>query len=45
MYDEKYNLLHMNPGAAGKQGWHKKRTLIRFMIDGKNMKDCEVVEL
>jgi predicted phosphodiesterase len=45
MYDEKLNCLHMNPGAAGKQGWHKVRTLIRFVIDGKEMKDCEVIEL
>lgn len=45
MYDDKYSCLHMNPGAAGKQGWHKVRTLIRFVIDGKNMKDCEVIEL
>jgi uncharacterized protein len=45
MYDEKLQCLHMNPGAAGKQGWHKVRTLIRFTIDGKDMKDCEVVEL
>lgn len=45
MYDEKLQCLHMNPGAAGKQGWHKVRTLIRFTIDGKNMKDCEVIEL
>ena len=45
MYDDKLNCLHMNPGAAGKQGWHKIRTLIRFKIDGKDMKDCEVIEL
>jgi putative phosphoesterase len=45
MYDEKLNCLHMNPGAAGKQGWHKVRTLIRFVIDGKDMKHCEVIEL
>ena len=45
MYDEKLNSLHMNPGAAGKQGWHKIRTLIRFVVDGKEMKDCEVIEL
>lgn len=45
MFDEKLNCLHMNPGAAGKAGWHKVRTLIRFVIDGKNMKDCEVIEL
>ena len=45
MYDDKLNCLHMNPGAAGKHGWHKIRTLIRFVIDGKEMKDCEVIEL
>jgi uncharacterized protein len=45
MYDDKLQCLHMNPGAAGKQGWHKVRTLIRFVIDGKEMKDCEVIEL
>ena len=45
MYDEKQQCLHMNPGAAGKHGWHKVRTLIRFTIDVKDMKDCEVIEL
>ncbi len=45
VYDENLQCLHMNPGAAGKHGWHKVRTLIRFVIDGKEMKDCEVIEL
>lgn len=45
IFDEKLQCLHMNPGAAGLQGWHKVRTIIRFVIDGKNMKDCEVIEL
>jgi predicted phosphodiesterase len=45
MYDHPINCLYMNPGAAGKQGWHKVRTLIRFTIEGAEMKDCEVVEL
>jgi predicted phosphodiesterase len=45
MYDDKLQCLHMNPGAAGKQGWHSMRTLIRFNIDGKEMKDCNVIEL
>ena len=45
MYDEKLQCLHMNPGAAGNQGWHKVRTIITFVIDGKNMKDCKVIEL
>ncbi len=45
MYDDTINCLHMNPGAAGKHGLHKIRTIIRFAIDGKEMKDCEVIEL
>ncbi len=45
IYDDKLNCLHINPGAAGRQGWHKVRTLVRFIVDGKNMKDCEVIEL
>lgn len=45
MYDNQLECLHINPGAAGKQGWHKVRTIIRFVIDGKEMKDCEVIEL
>jgi Predicted phosphoesterase len=45
IYDPNIQCLHMNPGAAGKQGWHKVRTLIRFVIDGKEIKDCEVIEL
>jgi hypothetical protein len=45
MYDDKLNCLHMNPGAAGKQGLHKVRTIIRFVIDGSEMKDAEVIEL
>jgi uncharacterized protein len=45
IYDDKLKCLHMNPGAAGNHGWHKVRTLIRFVIDGKDMKQCEVIEL
>lgn len=45
MYDQKFQCLHINPGAAGKQGWHKVRTLVRFKIDGSDIKDCEVIEL
>ena len=45
MYDEPIKCLHINPGAAGKSGWHKVRTLIRFVIDGNNIKNCEVIEL
>jgi uncharacterized protein len=45
IYDDKINCLHINPGAAGKQGWHKMRTIIRFAIDGEVIKNCEVIEL
>lgn len=45
MYDEKLHCLHMNPGAAGKHGFHKIQTLIRFAIDNKEIKNCEVIEL
>ena len=45
MFDATLQCLHMNPGAAGRQGWHKVRTIIRFVIDGKEMKNCEVIEL
>lgn len=45
IYDDKIDCLHINPGAAGKQGWHKVRTIIRFAIDGKAIKNCEVIEL
>lgn len=44
-FDPALNCLHLNPGAAGKQGWHKTRTIIRFTIDGPAIRDCEVVEL
>ena len=45
MYDAKIGCLHMNPGAAGNQGWHRVKTLIRFAIDGSNIKNCEIIEL
>ncbi len=45
IFDKNIKCLHMNPGAAGKQGWHQMRTLIRFSIDGNDIKDCEVIEL
>jgi uncharacterized protein len=45
MYDDKIGCLHMNPGAAGKQGWHQVRTVLRFTIDGADIKDLEVIEL
>jgi putative phosphoesterase len=44
-YDPALSCLHINPGAAGIQGWHTVRTLVRFTIDGKQFKDLEVIEL
>ncbi len=45
MYDHELKLLHVNPGAAGQQGWQKVRTLVLLTIDGADMRDCEVVEM
>jgi putative phosphoesterase len=45
IFDKKINCLHLNPGAAGKQGWHKTRTLMRFAIAEGRVKDLEVIEL
>lgn len=45
MNDKNLGLLHMNPGAAGKHGFHKKRTMLRFQIDKKEIKELEVIEL
>lgn len=44
-YDKTFGLLHINPGAAGIQGWHTERTLIRLTINGRDMKDLEVIKL
>lgn len=44
-FDKKYNLLHMNPGAAGISGFHQIRTMLRFVIDGDKIKDLEIVEI
>lgn len=43
--DTKMQLLHMNPGAAGKHGFHKIRTLLRFSIENKKIRDVEAIEL
>jgi putative phosphoesterase len=44
-YDQSFNHLHLNPGAAGIKGFHKKRTLLRFNIHQKQLTDMEVIEL
>lgn len=45
MHDKKLNCLHINPGAAGNQGWHKVKTIVRFDIDEGTFKNLEVIEL
>ena len=42
--DKKHNLLHINPGAIGKHGFHNKRTMVRFEIDGKKIENLEIIE-
>ena len=43
--DNRLNMLYMNPGAAGRHGFHKVRTILRFTIDQKEIKNLEVIEL
>ncbi|WKS95727.1 metallophosphoesterase family protein [Riemerella columbina] len=45
MYDHTNQLLHLNPGAAGQQGWHQMRTMMRFRIEGKDINNLEIIEL
>ncbi|MGB4774013.1 MAG: metallophosphoesterase family protein [Daejeonella sp.] len=45
IYDKKFNLLHLNPGAAGKYGWHHVRTLLRFSVSEKKIHTLDVIEL
>ncbi len=45
IYDKKISCLHLNPGAAGKHGWHKVRTLLRFCISGEKIHNLDVIEL
>jgi hypothetical protein len=45
IYDDKFGMLSVNPGAAGIQGFHQVRTLVRFTIESDKTKDLEVIEL
>jgi len=45
IYDKKLQFLYMNPGAAGKFGIHRVRTLLRFVLDAGDIRDLEVIEL
>lgn len=45
MYQQKYELLHMNPGACGIHGFHQMKTALRFVIDQGEIKDLAIIEL
>jgi putative phosphoesterase len=45
VYDQKFNLLHINPGAAGNFGSHTSTTAVRFTISGADIKDLEVLDI
>ncbi len=45
IYDKELGLLHINPGAAGRQGWQSVRTLVLITIDGTDIRDAQVIEL
>lgn len=45
MPDRQLHLLHINPGAAGLQGWQKERTLVRLTLDGNKFTGCDVITL
>jgi len=45
LYQQQYDVLHMNPGACGIHGFHQVKTVLRFVIDGSEIKDLAVIEL
>lgn len=45
MYQNKYEVLHLNPGACGKHGFHQIKTALRFVIDKDEIKDLAIIEL
>ena len=45
MFDKKHNLLFVNPGAAGKYGFHQSITMVRFVIDGAQVKEMEILDI
>lgn len=44
IYDKRFSMLHLNPGAAGRYGFHKVRTALRFTLDGGDIRDMEIGE-
>lgn len=45
MPDKELNLIHINPGACGNEGWHKVKTLVRFDITLGKIQNLEVIEI
>ncbi|WP_322746662.1 metallophosphoesterase family protein [Bacteroidetes bacterium endosymbiont of Geopemphigus sp.] len=45
LYDKKLSILYMNPGAAGRYGFHQLRTMLCFCVDKNDIKALEVIEL
>lgn len=45
MHDKELDLLHINPGAAGRQGWQQVRTLVTIELDKGDMRNCRIIEL
>jgi uncharacterized protein len=45
IHDKELRVMHFNPGAAGKVGFHEMRTALKFSIDGKQFKDMELIEI
>lgn len=45
MYQQHYDVLHMNPGACGIHGFHQIKTMLRFVIDKSEIKDLAIIEL
>jgi uncharacterized protein len=45
LYQQQFDVLHMNPGACGIHGFHQVKTVLRFVVDGTEVKDLAVIEL
>ena len=45
IFDKELSLLHLNPGACGREGFHKVKTMLRFVVDGDKIKEMAVIEI
>ncbi len=45
IYDKKLDMMHINPGAAGKNGFHQVRTAIKFRVTGKKLEGLQIFEM